>query len=404
LTGRIALIGNMNNNHFAMMRYFRDLGVDAHLFLYTNEAPHFRPQNDTWQWDQWEPYVHQLPFSNGGPDSLIVSSEAVRTALQGFDFYIGNGISPVLFRRMGRVLDLFIPYGDGVEFIIEHHTEWRRPLSTAYSYVRKRMMEVALTSSVKAIGSANLHPHSQDTYERLGLRTENIPLLAVYVEPKPDHDSLSPRLQDVIRRMTNSSVVVFSHAALIWKDLPVPHYMGGVGKRNQWLIEGFARYVRESGDSKALLCLLEYGRDIEVTKELISDLGIAAQVLWLPKSPRRELLCLLPYVDVGGSEFAGMLWGGCGWEYLASGVPMFHQLSVAGLENESLPPFFNVDSPDDICRVLMEYDRERFRAMGAQCKAWFDTHQGLALARRYVSLIDDIAAESSRRALRSVAA
>mgnify|MGYP001407938024 FL=1 len=30
---RVALIDNMNNNFFSLTRYFRDLGVDADLFL-----------------------------------------------------------------------------------------------------------------------------------------------------------------------------------------------------------------------------------------------------------------------------------------------------------------------------------------------------------------------------------
>lgn len=35
---KIGLIGNMNNNNFALMRYFRDLGADAHLLLYANDG------------------------------------------------------------------------------------------------------------------------------------------------------------------------------------------------------------------------------------------------------------------------------------------------------------------------------------------------------------------------------
>lgn len=40
---KIALIDNMNNNFFAVTRYFRDLGIDAHLFLIQSESQHFTP-------------------------------------------------------------------------------------------------------------------------------------------------------------------------------------------------------------------------------------------------------------------------------------------------------------------------------------------------------------------------
>jgi len=34
---KVLLIGNMNNNNFSIMRYLRDLGIDAHLFLMNND-------------------------------------------------------------------------------------------------------------------------------------------------------------------------------------------------------------------------------------------------------------------------------------------------------------------------------------------------------------------------------
>ena len=43
---KIALIGNVNNNLFALMRHLRDLGYDAHLF-HRPENDHFQPKADT---------------------------------------------------------------------------------------------------------------------------------------------------------------------------------------------------------------------------------------------------------------------------------------------------------------------------------------------------------------------
>src|SRR5439155_11704088 len=169
-------------------------------------------------------------------------------------------------------------------------------------------------------------------------------------------------------------------------NLPVPHFMGGVGKRNNWLVQGFAEYVKAVSNSDAVLCLFEYGRDVAQTRSLVEELKIEKQVVWFPKMSRREIMCLLPYADVGGSEFAGMYWGGCGWEFLASGVPMFHQLSDPDQYESTempLPPFFNVRSPTEICQVLLENDRESLRDTGGACKKWFDKYQGYSLAKRY---------------------
>lgn len=392
---RVALVGNMNNCNFSLLRHLRDLGVEAELLMYANEADHFYPQHDTWHWERWQPFVRQLPFANGGRDALFASRATLRRELGGYDAYVGNGIAPVLFDRLGRPLDLFVPYAEGVEFIIEHHWSWGRPLASGYSLLRKVMMERALARGVRTIATANRHPHSMDTYARLGLTPIDLPIVPLYAEPAPPDDALPVHVREAITRLGRHSLVVFSHVSHIWKHLPVPHFMGGVGKRNNWLIEGFAAYVEASRDTDALLCLVEYGRDVPVSRELVQALGIERQVTWLPQMSRREIMCVLPHVDVGGGEFAGMFWGGCGWEFLASGVPMLHQLNDPGsyeTPERPLPPFFNVQGPQEIAAVLLDTPRASLRATGDAGRAWFAAHQGRPLAQRYIDILERTAA------------
>lgn len=387
---RVALIGNMNNGNFAAMRHLRDLGLDAHLFMYSDEPAHFHPTRDTWHWERWQPFVHRLPVSNGGLDAVIGRGSRWRRDLEGFDAYVANGFAPVLLARAGMTVDLFLPYAEGIEFIIHHSLRWRRPLSTAFSWVRKRMMESALRRNTKRVATANLHEHSLDTFERLGIEPLVLPLLALYPEDPPPGRTWPDAVSPLVERMQRSSLVVFSHVSHIWKQLPVPHFMGGVGKRNQWLIQGFASHVRRTGNRDALLCLFEYGTDVDASKALIGELGVGHQVVWFPVMSRREITGLLRHADVGGSEFAGMYWGGCGWEFLAAGVPMLHQLDEPeryGSDEEPLAPFFNVRSPEDIASVLDRHPREALKREGERARRWFDAHHGVALARRYVALL-----------------
>jgi hypothetical protein len=389
---RVALIGNMNNNHFALMRHLRDLGADAHLFLYSNEHAHFMPQCDTTEWERWRPFVHELGVSNGGRDAFYRPIGPVAEKLAGFDACLGNGISPVLFERMGRRLDLFVPYCEGGEFIVEHEWKWSKPLASAYTALRKAAMERAVARFVDAVVTANMHDHSLATFRRLGKATTNMFLPMLYLEF--GGATLSAPLAAAAKRMEGASIAVFSQVSHFWKNLPVGHYMGGVGKRNQWLIQGFADYVRQSGDRQALLAMVEYGPDVAASKSLIADLGIADQVLWLPLMTRVEIMALLDHADLGGSEFAGMLWGGAGWEFLAKGVPMLHYLDRPeeyALPDRPLPPFFNVASPEAITRVMLENDATSLRTKGAAAQAWNARHQGRALAAQYLALLEQAA-------------
>ena len=52
---KVAILGNMNNNNFALMRYSRDLNVDAKLLLFENdgilENSQFTCESDTYEID-----------------------------------------------------------------------------------------------------------------------------------------------------------------------------------------------------------------------------------------------------------------------------------------------------------------------------------------------------------------
>lgn len=388
---RVAVIGNMNNNNFALMRHLRDLGADAHLFLYSNEHSHFLPQQDTTEWSKWEPYVHALGVSNGGRDDFCFSIRPIAAKLEGFEAFLGNGIAPVLFERMGRRLDVFVPYCDGCEFVIEHAWDWGRPLASAYTLIRRNAMERAVRRSVDVVVTANVHEHSLGTFRRLGKSTTNMFIPMLYDEGARGDQAFDDRLAAAAARMDHASIAVFSHVAHFWRTLPVAHYMGGVGKRNHWLIEGFARYVEIKSDRHALLALVEYGPDVAASRDLIDRLGISDQVLWLPLMSRVQIMGLLEHADIGGSEFAGMLWGGAGWEFLSKGVPMLHFMQDAdnyALPGRPLPPFFNTGSPEEIAAVLSGHDRAALREKGRAAKAWYDKFQGCALAAEYLALLE----------------
>ena len=88
-----------------------------------------------------------------------------------------------------------------------------------------------------------------------------------------------------------------------------------------------------------------------------------------------------------------MFWGGCGWEFMGNGIPMIHQLDDAqdyAARGESLPPFFNVFSAADIERVLTDTDAATFQRVGREARAWCDLHNGTALAKRYIDLLDNL--------------
>jgi hypothetical protein len=192
---------------------------------------------------------------------------------------------------------------------------------------------------------------------------------------------------------------VLSHARHWWhpaefRNRPTS-FQKTVNKHNDWLIQGFAGFIARHPDENPLLVLFEYGPHIQQSRQLIVSLGIGQNVLWLPKSPRKEIMYLLSLSDIGVGEFpdAGM-WGGTAWETLAAGKPLLQSVNYTSTQfrelfGYDLPPVLDVKSPEDVERHLSEYikNRTRFAAIGVQSRQWFDENNGITLASRYLDLL-----------------
>ena len=72
---KVALIGNMNNNFFSILRYLRDMNIDATLYLFKNDgiddASHFSCESDTFEIDKWRDYIKRTEIFNS--QSQVIS-------------------------------------------------------------------------------------------------------------------------------------------------------------------------------------------------------------------------------------------------------------------------------------------------------------------------------------------
>jgi glycosyltransferase involved in cell wall biosynthesis len=206
-------------------------------------------------------------------------------------------------------------------------------------------------------------------------------------------------LADATRTVEASGVSILHHARLMWKQ---PRQFSAAQhlettKNSDWLFHAFAKLVSVRRHCSPRLIVVEYGLDVEATKALVSDLGIGEHITWLPKMSRRELMWLLNRVSLGVGEFMNprrMIWGGTGWEVLAAGKPLLQGFRFEAGEFEKIyghtpPPLLSVRSQDDVLEGLLfatDYP-ERAAQMGRRAREWFDTHNGISLAKKWLKLV-----------------
>lgn len=391
---KVALIGNMNNNHFAILRYMRDLGIDAYLLLYTDELKHFFPEYDTWEIEKWRPYIKQTSLPNGNIRNYsLLRAKTVRKELGGYDIYIGNGFAPAYFYKAGMRLNAFAPYGVGIEFI--WHGRKKKDLSSLssiktgfielfYKYFQLKGIEKNTDYGFAA------EAECMDCLSQLDINLEKLYIPMVYNREVVDREKVSTEIKSFATKMQEYDLVAFSHTSHVYKDVP-PHRDY---KRNYILIEGFAAFIKEKKVKKPLLVLLNYGIDVPHSKQMIKDLGIEEHVLWLPQMSRKEIMYLLDFVDIGAGEFGGTLWGGTGWEFLSKGIPFLQYVNLSPSEYEAefdqpYPDFFNVSTPKQVKEVFLEFELDKvgLKAKGKRCKDWFEKYNGIKLVEKYIEVL-----------------
>jgi hypothetical protein len=433
---KVALLGNMNNNNFSIMRYFRDLGVDAHLFIFKNDGSgtlaHFVPENDSWELDKWKSFIHYVDIYNGPasvlgnkfPISLLfralwmrsyfskrskkfiydsVSTNSIKSAFVGFDTFIGSGLSGPLLARIGKSLSLFYPYSMGIEFLgsapMKYELERPNPLRRLIA----KLIAEAQKNAIKNAKNCTTGEMSvtKQTYDEIDVKFTPLAVPMVYNrETLPSTDSLSDKLKSIIMEIEACDLSIIMHGRQFWSN-PGSYSESEwklQSKHNEWLFLSLAKLTHKFPEHDVKLFLLEYGKDVYASKELCKELGIERRIVWLPKMKRKELMLLLSKCDVGAGEFYqghGVIWGGTGWEVLASGKPLLQGFKFDEGEFERYygyppPPMLAVREQDDILRHLLDIciNPQKAKDIGDGASKWFDQYNGISLAKKWLDLIE----------------
>lgn len=389
---RVALIGNMNNNNFTLLRVLRDNKIDAHLFLYTNEI--FSPSSDTIDFKYWKRYIHDLGISNGKPDILFFKKSKLKDKLKEFNFFIGNGIAPYILKKINIRLNIFMPYAEGIEHINENTDPVFKSLlkGTSFSFLKDIWFKVCgflqkiSIDNCDSITTFNFHEFSINSFKKLGIKPDIIPIITFY---KSDHKTITNKIEFreylcTKYKIPQNSILLFSHVAHYWKNLPYSNYMAGIGKKNNFIIESLHEYYKQDNKKKVYLFLTEYGPDVSETKKLIKKFNIEKYIIWIEKQRRVDLFKYIESCDIGVSEFAGMLWGSCGWEFLHCNKPFFHWLDCTkeyDRQRVSLPDFFNVNKTDDVVKHLQRYRYERQKKFIEKNKIWLKEFSNTTISK-----------------------
>lgn len=377
----------MNNSFFALTRFLRDRGVDAHLLRTVTELEQFHPALDTYD-DEYTLYTTNLSWG-GVKTWFTTSKKQILRDLASFDGVIGCGFSPAYATKAGRNLDVFNPYGSDLYYLPFDLYSHRR-VAVFPGRIVARAQRDGIRDCKDVFLKVDYYRPYRDALDRLGVPNRTVAHIPIYY---PEYDRLAAgdirptlRYRDQFERIRDrSGALVISQARHSWQPPPGPGFKG-----NDLLIRGFARYVEESGRSDASLILFDYGRDVQASRQLCEELRIAEYVHWMPLMPRKELMYGVLLSDVGADQFPaeedGSVYGGTALEMMVVGKPVLGRVfdtpeSFLANYGFSMPPLVSVHSPTDVSSALDRLlgDRAEAAEVGRRSREWVFAEYGGAI-------------------------
>lgn len=428
---KVALVGNMNNNNFSLFRYFRNIGIDAHLLLYSNDGKatlsHFSPESDCWNYNEWEQYIHYTDIPNAPiavldfPFSWIISifsffkslffsnaiwmkpitKKKIIDTYSTYDVIITSGITPATLQRVNIKVDIFYPYASGIEFL--NTGEFIIQLERG-DFLKRLIYKKIQNKQLIGIRMAKIVINSemyltQRILNELNIESKKMFIPVVYNIFNEDQIKLSDTLLNLDKIIKNKDFVIFHHARLKWINNGEYTDAEWVqeNKNNNWIINQYYNFLKSNPSKKSLLIILEYGPDVQETKKLIESFGIENFVFWLPKMKRKEIMWLINKSTVVCGEFHVLprtIWGSTGWEALAGGKPLLQYFDFEDNEfinsyNIPEPPVLKVKKQEDILFHLNDIacNKERCDNFNRETLLWFKKYNGLNLAKEIYKLI-----------------
>ncbi|WP_452603015.1 hypothetical protein [Pontimicrobium sp. MEBiC06410] len=356
---KIALLGNMNNNHNSLTRYLRDAGFDAQLFLYENEVDHFMPGCDQYG-TVYKEYTNYLKW--GSYKSLVFfNKKKIKDDLKDFDFVIGSRLAPAILNKAGMKLDVAIPTGSDL-YEFPFFQGYRLKNLLKYFFVSKHQRKGFEECSHLIWDETN--PGIENKIGKIKFKGNRlkcgIPMIYLPEYTKENiqkHISESHLYSRFKKIRDENDIVIFHQTRHLWKS--VPSNMPEHNKGNDRLFHAVKKLIDNNPNLNIAVNTFSYGGDVDESKKLIKDLGIEKYVNWFEKSPRKEIMIGIDLADIVAGQFKN-----CYYTYgsVLEGVTM-KKVIIHNRSNEmeykkklsKLFPVIHAETKNDIYEGLTKY-------------------------------------------------
>tara|TARA_Y100001980_G_C14543532_1_gene322303 strand:+ start:455 stop:1555 length:1101 start_codon:yes stop_codon:yes gene_type:complete len=347
-----------------------------------SETIHHLPASDTYD-DNFQEFVKEGKLSRLPSGFIETEKKYIIDLLKDYSFIIGCGLSPAYMNKIGKNLDIFIPYGSDLMF---------QPFFSKKKLYSKKFLKILYQTyhqrnGIKKAKSVILpvtNPIIEECMIKLNYKgnrvISHIPFIySRQYKNKTFNDFIFNSDNDVLvhylRLRKKSDFIIFHHLRHGWTDLNSHDYKG-----NDKVILGFKKFVQSDVAKNPILILFEHGIDKGQSKLLISKLGLKKNVQWYSVQDRKNIMLMINLCDVGVGEVGHMssITYGSLCEFMCLAKPIIGNLDVEynKKNNQEIYPIYNVDNSQDVYQAMHEIflDYEQAKISGEKNQIWFEKY------------------------------
>jgi hypothetical protein len=356
---KIACLGNMNNIISPTAQYLAELGHHVDLFL-LHEFEHFKPEADYDNVNEIKFNIKELKMDFGKVMDLPI--DLLKKELTGYDFYIGTDYAPAILARINICIDLFAWAGTDLyewpfyksKFVIPQLWENERILIS-------NLQKIGIKNA-KAIPMSLNNDYILKIIDKTGFKGDIInpmPFLHYHNTKKYNLEGLDLDIKLKIDSLRKSSDILLVQQSRQWWDTAPSH----VTKGNDVFLKGVYEFKKSNPQVRVGLMLFEYGQDVIQTKELLKELNLTENCLWIPLVLRKHLISIISIADIGVGLFGSESWYlyCSNAEIIAANVIYMGYRDDDFCKSKNIPlyPMLNANSVEEIVRQLHFYNNNK---------------------------------------------
>ena len=412
---RIGLFGNQANQSYVTARALRRLGYNVEIVVQENNIDNYIMSRPFWEEcefegkevsealrlaDVWEPpaFVRRIAYDDALQARYSFRFSAVEEVIQVYAEATGQRIprdlALVLAQWMGHW-----PYIRAMnDYDVVHLSMWPiclgifSPKPYVVCPLGGELFITAFEEDVQGLmfrasfrGASHLavaETNYSAYLDRLETRSPRT-FLPLIVDTDMYTDGAEIELRRTWRESTGGKYFLFSVCRQSWE-----------WKGNDRLVRAFGRFVK-SGGAEWRLILLEWGDDVDRTKDLLKELDLQSRVIWQGICSKPVLRKRQRAADVVCDQFVMEGYGSSVLESLAAGKPVVMSPVPENAINvfSNLPPFIGAKTEDQILAALERLAADNSPSQAGRAgRAWVEREHGFrALADRYLDMFHAVA-------------